>query len=212
MEEDQCLLNQSAGTNSGNGINEQSILKTGSNLEINEYANECIKEVCLNGEPLSKYQRMITKQFGVEFYKKCDSFIKEVKRSVDKKKFTNTSVSNLELLAKEINIPVDTVNIIYNHFNEQFAEEERQRLELERQKAEEIRRKEEEERRKIEYQRQKEEAERINKRNLKILKIVGIVIGVILAVSLVVSLFMANPVIFVIVLIVGLIVFFKIIR
>ena len=201
MEEDQCLLNQSAGTNSGNGINEQSILKTGSNLEINEYANECIKEVCLNGEPLSKYQRMITKQFGVEFYKKCDSFIKEVKRSVDKKKFTNTSVSNLELLAKEINIPVDTVNIIYNHFNEQFAEEERQRLELERQKAEEIRRKEEEERRKIEY-----------KRNLKILKIVGIVIGVILAVSLVVSLFMANPVIFVIVLIVGLIVFFKIIR
>ena len=212
MEEDQSLLNQSAGTNSGNGINEQSIFRTGNGQEINEYANECIKAVCLNGEPLSKHQRMIEKQFGAKYYKRCDRFVKEIKRSVERKKFTNTSISNLELLAKEINIPVGTVSIICKHFDEQFAEEERQRLELERQKAEEIRRKEEEERRKIEYQRQKEEAEKINKQNLKSLKIVGIVIGVIFAVSLVISLFIAHPLISVIVLIVGLILFFKIIR
>ena len=110
MEKDKSILNHSAGTNGGQAIN--------------EYANDCIKEVCLNSEPLSKYQKMIEKQFGVEFYKKCDNFVKEIKRSVERKKFTNTSVANLELLAKEINIPLDTVNVICKHFTEQFATEE----------------------------------------------------------------------------------------
>ena len=111
MKVDQSILNHSVQTNGGQ--------------TINEYANECIKAVCLNGESLSKYQRMIEKQFGADFYQKCNTFVNEVKRSVGRKKFTNTSIANLELLAKEINIPVDTVNIVCKHFTEQFAKAER---------------------------------------------------------------------------------------
>ena len=67
---------------------------------INEYANELIKEVCLNGDMFSKYQKVIEKRFGVEFYKKCNDFVKEVKRLVDNKKFSNSSIINLKYFFK----------------------------------------------------------------------------------------------------------------
>ncbi len=100
--EDRSVLSQSSGA-----INNQG---------INEYANECIKEVCLKGDSLSKYQKQIEKKFGEAFYNKCDDFVKEVQRSIESKKFSNTSVINLKHLAKEIGIPVETVDIIKNHY------------------------------------------------------------------------------------------------
>jgi cation transport ATPase len=118
---------------------------------INEYANELIKEVCLNGDMFSKYQKVIEKRFGVEFYKKCNDFVKEVKRLVDNKKFSNTSIINLKYLAKEINISTDTVELLADHFNQQFEKEQRLAEEERRRREEEERRKkEEEERRKRE--------------------------------------------------------------
>ena len=104
--EDRSVLSQSSGA-----INNQG---------INEYANECIKEVCLKGDSLSKYQKQIEKKFGEAFYNKCDDFVKEVQRSIESKKFSNTSVINLKYLAKEIGIPVETVDIITNHYSTIF--------------------------------------------------------------------------------------------
>ena len=104
--EDRSVLSQSSGA-----INNQG---------INEYANECIKEVCLKGDSLSKYQKQIEKKFGEAFYNKCDDFVKEVQRSIESKKFSNTSVINLKYLAKEIGIPVETVDILTNHYSTIF--------------------------------------------------------------------------------------------
>lgn len=104
--EDQSMLNRSNGAGSQNGIN--------------EFANELIKEVCLNDDSLSKYQKQIEKKFGEAFYNKCDDFVKEVQRSIESKKFSNTSVINLKYLAKEIGIPVETVDIITNHYSTIF--------------------------------------------------------------------------------------------
>jgi len=162
--EDQSMLNRSSGSVSQNGIN--------------EYANELIKEVCLNGDSFSKYQKQIEKRFGTDFYEKCDNFVEEVKRSIKNKKFSNSSVINLKYLAKEINIPAETVEIVTSHFTQQFEEEQRlaeeerlRREEEERRQAEtERRRKEEAERRR----REEEEKERQKKIAIQVAKWGGI--------------------------------------
>ena len=94
--EDQSILGQNSGTVNQAGIN--------------EYANELIKQVCLQGDSLSKYQKQIEKRFGGDFYTKCNNFVEEVHHSVESGKFSNTSVVNLKYLAKEIGIPVETVD------------------------------------------------------------------------------------------------------
>ena len=59
-------------------MEDQSMLKGTSGADtqegINEYANELIKEVCLNGDTFSKYQKQIEKRFGTDFYEKCDEY------------------------------------------------------------------------------------------------------------------------------------------
>lgn len=89
-----------------------------------EYINECIKEVCIKGDSLSKYQKLIEKKFDADFYQKCNNFVEEVKRSVERKKFTNTSVVNLKYLANEIHIPDETVEMLVGHFSERFVQTE----------------------------------------------------------------------------------------
>lgn len=161
---DQSIINHSSDTVNQDGIN--------------EYANELIKEVCLNGDSFSKYQKVIEKRYGTDFYKKCNNFVKEVQRLVENKKFTNTSIINLKYLAKEINISTETVELLAEHFKQQFekeqqqAEEERRRLEEEeqRKKKEEERRKREEE---DKTQKEEKEAEQLkqdikNRQNLSI--------------------------------------------
>lgn len=81
-----------------------------------EYISECIKEVCINGDSLSKYQKIIEKKYGVEFYQKCEGFVEEMKRSVKRKKFTNTSITNLKYLANEIHVSESTIDVVMNHF------------------------------------------------------------------------------------------------
>lgn len=158
------------------------------NTADQEYINQCIKEVCHRGDSLQKYQRMIEKKFSPDYYQKCENFVEEVRRSVDRKKFSNTSVVNLKYLANEIHVPVETVDGVISHYTKQFEKEEREKEEAERRKraaaAEAERRKaeqkrQEEERERLYQQRRAEEAEKERKRKLilQILKWVGIVVG-----------------------------------
>lgn len=134
---------------------------------INEYANELIKEVCLDGDTFSKYQKVIEKRYDADFYKKCNNFVKEVQRLVENKKFSNTSIINLKYLAKEINISTDTVELLASHFNQQF-EKEQQQAEAERLKREnEKRRKKEEEERRKREEEEKERKEEMKATQLK---------------------------------------------
>ncbi len=152
--EDQSMLNQSSGT--------------ANHVSINEYANELIKEVCLKEESLSKYQKQIEKKMGADFYKKCDNFVTAVKESVKKKKFSNASILNLQYLAQEINIPIETVEIVTKHYTKKFNQEKKEKEEEEAA----LRKREEEERQRQEeaWRRKREEEERERKweRNKKI--------------------------------------------
>lgn len=180
--EDQSIFNPN------NTSSDTSILSGQTNNADQEYINQCIKEVCHRGDSLQKYQRMIEKKFSPEYYQKCENFVEEVRRSVDRKKFSNTSVVNLKYLANEIHVPVETVDGVISHYTKQFEKEEREKEEAERRKraaaAEAERRKAEqkrqdEERERLYQQRRAEEAEKERKRKLilQILKWVGIVVG-----------------------------------
>ena len=180
--EDQSIFNPN------NTSSDTSILSGQTNNADQEYINQCIKEVCHRGDSLQKYQRMIEKKFSPEYYQKCENFVEEVKRSVDRKKFSNTSVVNLKYLANEIHVPMETVDGVISHYTKQFEKEEREKeeaerrkreaaAEIERRKAEQKRKEEEEERQR--QRRMAEEAEKERKRRLilQILKWVGIVVG-----------------------------------
>lgn len=175
--EDQSMLNHTSGVSNQGGIN--------------EYANELIKEVCLNGDSFSKYQKQIEKRFGTDFYEKCDNFVTEVRRSVKNKKFSNSSVINLKYLAKDINIPSETVEIVTSHFTQQFEEEERLAEEERRRREEEERREAEAERRRqAEAERRRKEAEekeRQKKIAIQVAKWGGIAVAAGIAIWLVVS-------------------------
>lgn len=121
-----------------------------------EYISECIKEVCINGDSLSKYQRLIEKKHGAEFYQQCEGFVEEVQRSVGKKKFTNTSVANLHYLARQIGVSEAIVDAVVEHYTDKFEEEERLRQAAEKKRQEEARRAKEE----AERRRAREETER----------------------------------------------------
>ena len=180
--EDQSIFNPN------NTSSDTSILSGQTNNADQEYINQCIKEVCHRGDSLQKYQRMIEKKFSPEYYQKCENFVEEVKRSVDRKKFSNTSVVNLKYLANEIHVPIEAVDGGISHYTKQFEKEEREKeeaerrkreaaAEIERRKAEQKRKEEEEERQR--QRRMAEEAEKERKRRLilQILKWVGIVVG-----------------------------------
>lgn len=104
-------------------MKDESILKkTESSISDATYINDCIKEVCLNGDSLTKYKRMIEKQYDAEFYQKCSNFVKEVKRSAKRGKFTQTSLTNLQYLANEIGVSSSMIDELVNHFTKNAPE------------------------------------------------------------------------------------------
>ena len=104
-------------------MKDESILKkTGSSGNNVAYINDCIKEVCLNGDSLTKYKRMIEKQYSAEFYQKCSNFVKELKRSAKRGKFTQTSLTNLQYLANEIGVSSSTIDELVNYFTKNAPE------------------------------------------------------------------------------------------
>jgi len=145
-------------------MKDKSVLNHSSAQIDDKYINECIKEVCLKGDSITKYQPMIEKQYGPDFYLKCDSFIRELKRSVKKKKFSETSLNNLNYLANEIYVSHSTIDSIVAHYKKKFdayykqkERENNERIEAALQK--DLERQKEEERQKQAKARQEKAAE-----------------------------------------------------
>lgn len=88
--------------------NDKSVLRKDLNSATRQsasmFANDCITAICINGDSLSKYQKLIKKQYGTDFYQRCEDFVKEVQIVIDRKKFTKTSAIKLESLARGIGL------------------------------------------------------------------------------------------------------------
>lgn len=149
-------------------MEDQSILDKTNGSTDYEYINECIKEVCLNGDSLSKYQKLIEKKFDEDFYQKCNNFVEEVKRSVERKKFTHTSVVNLKYLARQIAVSNATVDAVVKHFTDKSEKEELRKQAAKKKKQEEVRRKAEEEAKKAREEAERKKKDEEEKRNKKI--------------------------------------------
>lgn len=90
---------------------------THSKLEGNSYLDQLAIEVCLHGEQLEKYERMVKKQFDDEVYANMQRFVEEIKHSCQKHHFTNTSIANLLFLGNMIGLSESIVNDIIRHLN-----------------------------------------------------------------------------------------------
>jgi uncharacterized membrane protein len=133
------------------------------------YINECMEDVCLNGNSLVVYKKQIEKLYpnDTDIYTKCESFLDEVNSSVKAKKFSATSVRNLKYLGEEIYLPSETIQKIVNYYQTKFEEEIQLKRQREKEKEKQKRIAEEEERRKQreeeERRKQRDEEERIKK-------------------------------------------------
>jgi len=142
-----------------------------------EYINECIKEVCIKEESITKYKKQIEKEYPSDgFFEKCEKFVNEVTESVRRKKFTNTTIRNLEYLGRDILLYGSTIVEITQYFERKFKKEEDEELERQR---EEERRKEQE----AEWNRQKEQKEQKAKTIYTVAIVVLFAVSVIIALS-----------------------------
>ena len=95
--EDQSLLNQNP-------------------QEVQNYLNELAIAVCVKGEQLEKYEKIIIKRFGKDLYVNMQQFAEELKHSVERGRFTNTSKINLDYLGKKAGISEETITRITAHY------------------------------------------------------------------------------------------------
>ena len=108
-------------------MEDKSIIKNTDTIDTNvTFINDCIKEVCLKGDSLVKYKRLIEKQYGSDSYQKCINFVKEVRLVINRKKFTQTSIANLNYLANEINVTSATVEALIDYYTKKFANDEKE--------------------------------------------------------------------------------------
>ena len=73
------------------------------------FLDELTIEVCLHGDQLDKYERIVVKKYGSDTYAHLARFVEEVSRSVQKGRFTNTSIANLGYLGKSVGLNDSTI-------------------------------------------------------------------------------------------------------
>jgi len=99
---------------------DQSILNA-NKQEVKDYLNNLAEAVCINGDELEKYEKVVTKQYGEEVYNNMKMFVEEVQGYVKRKNFTNTSKVNLGYLGKNAGLSDGTIENIIMHFERKFS-------------------------------------------------------------------------------------------
>ena len=92
------------------------------------YLDELAFAVCVNGDSLEKYKKIVEKQYGNETYANMEQFAHVLQQQVERGQFTNTSLLNLKYLGKNVGISEEAIDLIVNHFSSK-VEEERQLFE-----------------------------------------------------------------------------------
>lgn len=89
--------------------------------EVKDYLNNLAEAVCINGDALEKYEKVITKQYGEEVYNNMKLFVEEVQEYVKRKRFTNTSKVNLGYLGKNAGLSDGVIENIIMHYEHKFS-------------------------------------------------------------------------------------------
>ena len=89
--------------------------------EVQDYLNDLAIAVCINGDRLEKYEKMVTKRCGDKAFANMKRFVEEVQHSAEREKFTNTSRVNLSYLGKNAGVSEDTLAKIIKHYEDSFG-------------------------------------------------------------------------------------------
>ena len=89
-------------------LHDESILHA-ADLQNDAYLYELLAEVCVRGESLKKYERMVIKKYNSEVYSSIERFVDELSHYAQRGHFTNTSKANLGYLGCEMGLSKDAV-------------------------------------------------------------------------------------------------------
>lgn len=96
-------------------IKDESLLNK-SKLEDTAYLDDLAEAVCINGDKLEKYEKLVTVKFSEETYANIKLFVDELQRSIVRQKFTNTSKVNLCYLGKNVGLSEQTIDKIVEQY------------------------------------------------------------------------------------------------
>lgn len=88
------------------------------------FLNELAFEVCVNGDSLEKYKKIVEKRYGNDTYANMSQFIQTLRQQVERGQFTNTSLLNLKYLGKNAGMSEEAIDMIIDHFNSKVKEEQ----------------------------------------------------------------------------------------
>ena len=89
--------------------------------EVKDYLDNLAEAVCINGDTMEKYEKVVTKQYGEEVYNNMKMFVEGVQGYVKRKNFTNTSKVNLGYLGKNAGLSDGAIQNIIMHFERKFS-------------------------------------------------------------------------------------------
>jgi outer membrane protein assembly factor BamD (BamD/ComL family) len=88
------------------------------------FLNELAFEVCVNGDSLEKYKKIVEKRYGNDAYAIMERFVQTLRQQVERGQFTNTSLLNLKYLGKNAGMSEEAIDMIIDHFNSKVKEEQ----------------------------------------------------------------------------------------
>lgn len=97
-------------------VTDQSIVKR-NQQEDESYLDDLAFAVCVNGESLEKYKKIVEKQYGTDAYANMSQFVQTLQQQVERGQFTNTSLLNLKYLGKNAGMSEEAIDLIIDHFN-----------------------------------------------------------------------------------------------
>ena len=81
------------------------------------YLDDLAFAVCVNGESLEKYKKIVEKQYGTDAYAGMEQFAIILQQQVNRGQFTKTSLLNLKYIGKNAGMSDDTIDMIVELFN-----------------------------------------------------------------------------------------------
>ena len=104
-------------------MEDQSILNS-TNRKGETYLDDLAFAVCVNGESLEKYKKIVEKKYGTDVYSKMVQFASTIDQHSKRRQFTNTSLLSLKFLGKNAGLSEMAINMIVEHLRDQFQGEQ----------------------------------------------------------------------------------------
>ena len=105
-------------------MKDQSILNS-AEKKSESYLDDLAFAICVNGESIEKYKKIVEKKYGTDVYSNMVQFVQTSQQQVSRRQFTNTSILSLKHLGKNAGMSGDAIEMIIDHFNSKVKEERR---------------------------------------------------------------------------------------